>query len=436
MKKTINIGLLGLGTIGSGVYKVLKKHNREYRRKLDVNLSLKKIAVKSKRKKRGVEVKPEMLTTDPLSVVNDGEIDIIIELIGGIVPAKKLILKALNNKKHVVTANKEVMASFGKELFDTANKNKVDLYFEASVGGGIPIIKPLKDSLSANKVNKIMGIVNGTTNYILSKMTEENIGYEQALAEAQEKGFAEKDPRADVGGGDAAAKIAILASIAFNSRVTKNEVFVEGITSVTSKDIAYAADMGHVIKLLAIAKDEGKKLEVRVHPTMIRKSHPLAAVSGPFNAVFVEGDSVGEVMFFGQGAGSLPTASAVVSDVMEVAKNINQDVTGRRMVCTCYYDKDISPMTEVTSSYYLRMKVMDKPGVLAKIAKIFGDKKVSVKSVIQKGPAIAAGRLGHTAELVFISHPVAEANLRAALKGIDKLAVVNKINNVIRVENS
>lgn len=431
MKKTINIGLLGLGTVGSGVYRVLTGHRGEYQKKLGANLNLAKIAVRNKRKRRLVNVKSSLLTTDTYSIVNDPNIDIVIELMGGIKPAKELILKALNNKKHVVTANKEVMALYGKELFDAANKNKVDMYFEASVGGGIPIVKPLKDSLSANRIDKIMGIVNGTTNYILSKMADEGLSYRQALAEAQQKGFAEANPQADVGGGDAAAKIAILASIAFNSRVTKDKVFVEGITSVTGKDIDYADDMGHVVKLLAIAKNESKRLEVRVHPTMIKKTHPLAAVSGAFNAIFVEGDSVGEVMFFGQGAGSLPTSSAVVSDVMEITKNINQGVTGRRMVCTCYDNKVVNSINKIISSFYLRMKVIDKPGVLAKIAKVFGDKEVSIKSVIQKGPA--AGRF---AELVFITHPVIEANLRGALTIIGKLGVVSKINNVIRVEDS
>jgi len=436
MKKTINIGLLGLGTIGSGVYKVLAKHRLDYKRKLGSTLQLKKIAVRSKRKKRPVKVSASMLTTDPYSIVNDPEIDIVIELIGGTKPAKDLILKALNNKKHVVTANKEIMSQYGKELFEAANKNEVDLYFEASVGGGIPIIKPLKDSLSANSVANIMGIVNGTTNYILTKMTDEGWSYDQALAEAQAKGFAEANPQADVGGGDAASKIAILASIAFNSRVTKDAVFVEGITSVTDKDIDYAADMDHVIKLLAIAKNKGNELEVRVHPTMIKKEHPLAAVSGVFNAIFIEGDAVGEVMFFGQGAGSLPTASAVVSDCLEIAKNINQGVTGKRMVCTCYENRVVSPISQVESSYYLRMTVADQPGVLAKIAKIFGDKKVSIKSVIQKGPATKKSGRGILAELVFITHPVIEANLRGALKGIGKLELVDKINNVIRVESS
>ncbi len=434
--KTINIGLLGLGNIGSGVYKVITKHAKDYRHKLGSQVNIAKVAVKSKRKKRDVKINPAVLTTDPLAIVNDPGIDVIIELIGGISPAKELILKALNNKKHVVTANKEVMAQHGKELFDAANKNGVDLYFEASVAGGIPIIKPLKDSLSANQITKIMGIVNGTTNYILSKMSEENLSYDQALSEAQAKGYAEANPAADVGGGDAASKIAILASIAFNSRITKDKVFVEGITKITSKDIDYAADMGHVIKLLAIAKSDGQKAEVRVHPTMIRKTHPLASVSGVFNAIFIEGDAVGEVMFFGQGAGSMPTASAVVSDVLEIIKNVNQGVSGKRMVCTCYDKKELVPVNKVVSSFYLRMKVADKPGVLAQIAKIFGDKDVSIKSVIQKGPAVSAGKLGRSAELVFLTHPVLEANLAKALLNINKLDEVLSVNNVIRVEGS
>ena len=434
VKKNINIGLLGLGSIGSGVYNVLRKHGRDYKQNIGASIAIKKIAVKNKRKKRDVKVDPKLLTTDASSIINDPEIDIVIELIGGTKLAKNLIIKALNNKKHVVTANKEIMAQYGKELFDTANKNEVDLYFEASVGGGIPIIKPLKDSLEANKITKIMGIVNGTTNYILSKMSDEDLSYEQALKEAQEKGFAEADPKADVGGGDAASKIAILASIAFNSRITKEKVFIEGITSITPKDIDYAADMGHVIKLLAIAKHEDEKAEVRVHPTMIKNDHPLAAVNGAYNAIFVEGDAVGEVMFFGQGAGSLPTASAVIADTLEIVKNINTGVTGKRMVCTCYDKIKIKPMVDITSSFYLRMKVADKPGVLAKISKIFGDNKASIKSVIQKGPAVSAGRHGRSAELIFITHPVVEANLRKALTGINKLDQVIAVKNVIRVE--
>jgi homoserine dehydrogenase len=428
MKKTINIAMFGLGTVGSGVYKVLgrQKNNIDI---IGANLNLRKIVVKDPGKKRNLKVKKGLLTSSALEVINDPSIDVVVELIGGIEPAFSVIKKCLERGKHVVTANKLLLASYGKELFATAKKNNVDIYFEAAVAGGIPIIRPLKDSLAGNNIEKVMGIVNGTTNYILSKMTAEGASFKEVLAEAQSLGYAEANPEADVEGHDAAAKLAILASIAFNSRVTFKDVYKEGITKIEQTDILYANDIGKVIKLIALAKQSDGGIEVRVHPTMIPATHPLAAVNGVFNAVFVEGDSVGELMFYGQGAGSLPTASAVVGDIIDIGRNI---VSGRslKMECSCYDKKKILPIDSILTSYYLRMKVHDKPGVLAKIAKAFGDKQVSIQSVIQKGPASRGG----TAELMFISHPVVEKNLNRALKVIDKLDVVSKINNVIRVE--
>lgn len=425
--RKINIGLLGFGTIGSGVYKLINTHKTEHSQLVGARLNLKKIAVSNLRKKRPLNVPSSLLTNDPLSVVNDPEIDIVVELIGGKEPAKSYILKALKNKRPVVTANKEVMANFGKELFDEAQKNDVDVYFEASVGGGIPIIRPLKESLAANKITKVMGIINGTTNYILTKMLKENFPFDKALAEAQKKGFAERNPTADIAGFDAASKIAILASIAFNSRVKADQVFTEGIAKIEPTDIMYAKDMDHTIKLIALAKEEKDGIEVRVHPTMIPSSHPLASVNYVYNAIFVEGDFVDEVMFFGQGAGSFPTASAVVGDVIQVAQNILDNTHGK-MTCTCFNKKRVKKIDEIESSYYLRMRVTDKPGVLARIAKAFGDKQVSIQSVIQKGPK------ARYAELVFITHQVKEHNLRKALGLIKNFDVVSKINNVIRVE--
>ncbi|RJQ30923.1 MAG: homoserine dehydrogenase [Actinobacteria bacterium] len=427
MKKQINIGILGLGTIGSGTYSVLNSHKSDYVKRVGAKIAIKKIAVKSLNKKRLVKVPKSLLTTDVLSIVNNPEIDVVVELMGGINPAKDLILKALKNKKHVVTANKELLANYGKQIFDTAAKNDVDIYFEASVGGGIPIIRPLKRELAANRIIKVMGIVNGTTNYILTKMADEGSFFEQALSEAQAKGYAEANPKADVDGYDAAAKIAILASIAFNSRVVANQVFTEGIRAIKPQDIEYARDMNHVIKLIALAKENKEGLDVRVHPTMIPVSHPLAAVSDVYNAIFVEGDAVGEVMFFGQGAGGKPTASAVVGDIIDIAGNIIDGRTGK-MKCTCYNKKQVMPVGQIISSYYLRMKVADKPGVLAKIARVFGDKQVSIGSVIQKGHG------GKLADLVFITHQTKEKNLRAALMLINSLDEVSKTNNVIRVE--
>lgn len=428
MNKTINIGMFGLGTVGSGVYKLLAKQKNN----LDIigaNLNLKKIVVKDPRKKRDIKVRKNLLSTSALEIINDPSIDIVVELIGGLEPAFSIIKKCLERKKHVVTANKILLANHGKELFAIAKKNNVDIYFEAAVAGGIPIIRPLKDSLAGVEINKVMGIVNGTTNYILSKMTTEGASFKEVLAEAQAHGYAEANPESDVGGHDAAAKIAILASIAFNSRVTFKDVFKEGIGKVEQTDILYAEDIGKVIKLIALAKQSDEGIEVRVHPTMIPCTHPLASVNGVFNAVFVEGDSVGELMFFGQGAGSLPTASAVLGDIVDIGRNIVASHS-LKMACSCFDKKKILPIGSVVTSYYLRMNVSDKPGVLAKIAKVFGDKKVSIQSVIQKGPA----NRSRTAELMFITHPVVEKNLRLALKNIGKLDIVNKINNVIRVE--
>jgi len=425
----VNIGLLGLGTVGRGVYQLVCRENTEIVERLGARLVVKRILVQDAAKEREVSFPsdlPDLLTTDYRTVLDDPDIDIVVEVIGGVDIARKLVLGAIERGKPVVTANKELMAGHGREVLEAAAKHGVDVLFEASVGGGIPIIRPLKDSLIGNHVQRVMGIVNGTTNYILSRM-ETGMEYAAALAEAQELGYVERDPSADVEGKDAAAKIAILASIAFNSRVTAEDVHTEGITAITSQDIMYARELGYAVKLLALAKKEKGFLDVRVHPTMIPLDHPLATVKDAYNAIFVEGDAVGDLMFFGQGAGSLQTASAVVADIFAAAENRRSGVSGR-FTCTCFQDYAVKSVDAVESSYYLLIECLDRPGVLAQIAYIFGDNQVSVGSVIQKGATAGV------AEVVFMTHKVSEGNLRTAIAGVEELGSVSKVRNVIRVE--
>ena len=360
-------------------------------------------------------------------ILNDPEIKIVIELIGGIKPAKDFILQAMEHGKNVVTANKDVVAQFGGELFEAAEKNKVDFLFEASVGGAIPIIMPLKRSLTANKVTEILGIVNGTTNYMLTKMSEDGADYDTVLKEAQAKGYAEANPAADVEGKDAARKIAILASIAFNSRVTFENVSVEGITKITPQDIAHAEKLGYAVKLLAVGKESELGIDVRVHPVLLNKNHPLASVNGVLNAIFVRGVPIDEAMFYGPGAGE-PTASAVISDIIEIVRGIQAGSIGR-FGCTCYDQKKLCPIEETVSSYYMRLLVEDKPGVLGKIATTFGDAGVSLKSVMQSECAPE-----NHAEIIVVTHEVKHKNILQAQETLKNLSVVDEILNIIRVE--
>jgi len=352
----------------------------------------------------------------------------VIELIGGTGVARDVVLTALGSGKSVVTANKALLATNGEEVMAAAEANGVDVRFEASVGGGIPIIEPLKHSLTSNEVMTVMGIVNGTTNYMLTRMGENGLDYDTALAEAQAKGFAEADPTADVDGLDAAAKIAILSSIAFNSRVVMSQVSAEGIRSLSPADIEYAKEMDHTIKLLAIARRTDSGIDVRVHPTMIPNSHPLASVNGVYNAIYVVGDSVGETMFFGEGAGSLPAASAVVGDLIEVARRI-QGGCAPLVGCTCTESLPVRDISELETGYYVRLEVADKSGVLAAVASVFGEHDVSIASVIQK--RAEAG----IAEIVYVTHTARESAVRAALDEIGELDSVDTIATVIRVED-
>jgi len=426
MGRTINVGLIGMGTVGTGVAKILRNNAQGILQKVGVAIVIKKIMVRQLTKVRNVDVDAEF-TTNIEDIVNDKDIDIVIEVMGGIEPAKEYILRALRAGKHVITANKDVVAKFGHEILNVAEENKVDFLFEASVAGGIPIIRPLKQCLAANKISEVMGIINGTTNYMLTKMTNEGLDFSSVLAEAQAKGYAEADPTADVGGLDAARKLSILASIAFGSRVSIDDVYVEGITNISTEDIGYAKELGYVIKLLAIAKDDERGMDVRVHPVFIPVSHPLASVQDVFNAIYIKGDAVGEAMFYGRGAGELPTASAVVADLIDVARNIKHNANGR-ILCTCFEEKSFCPVQQTESPYYIRLLVEDKPGVLAAIAGAFGAQQVSLHSVIQKS------KVNDCAELVLITNRVVDASLRLAISTISGLSVVNKVCNVIRVE--
>ena len=425
MDKIVQIGLLGFGTVGTGVVRVLTDNSQLIAQRAGTAITIKKILVRDLNKKRALSTAAEM-TTDPAAVLGDPEIDIVVELLGGEEPARTLMLEALNRGKHVVTANKDVMAKYGRELFEAAEKNNVNLLFEASVGGGIPIIRPLKRCLAANRISEVMGIVNGTTNYMLDKMTAEGMDFATVLAEAQAKGYAEADPTADVGGLDAARKIAILASIAFGTRVRLDDVSAEGITKIEPEDIDYGRELGYVIKLLAIAQETEKGVNARVHPAFIPTTHPLAAVRDAFNAIFIHGDAVGDTMFYGRGAGSLPTASAVCADIMEAARDIVHN-SSNRILCTCFEEKRISPISETESPYYIRLLAEDKPGVMAAIAGAVGAQQVSLNSVIQKR------RVGTRAEIVLITYKVKDEDLQLAVQTLSGLSVVNKVSTVIRV---
>lgn len=425
-QKEIGVGLLGMGTVGRGVYKILNNNKDGIEKKTGASIVVRKALVRDTAKNRGLKTPEGLLTTSIDDILNDPDINIVVELLGGINPALEYSLRALEKGKSLVTANKDMIALYGKELFAAAEAGKCDLFFEGSVGGGIPIIRPLKECLAANRITQVIGIINGTTNYMLTRMSEECLGFEQALKEAQSLGYAEADPSADVEGYDAARKLAILASIAFNTRVSLDQIHVEGVTRITAEDIVYAANLDYVIKLLGIARDSAEGIEVRVHPTLLPKNHPLASVNDVFNAIFVSGDAVGDVMFYGRGAGELPTASAVTGDVMDAARNLVNGSTGT-IGCTCFDEKPVKSMGLTSTEYYIRLDVADKPGVLASIAYIFGDNDVSLASVIQQTS-------GKSAELVMITHKVLEKNLQEALKGIKELPVVNEVSNVIRVE--
>lgn len=423
--KEIKAALLGAGTVGGGVYKLVERRAAEMPDKVGAELKITKVLVKNLQKKRE-GIPSEVLTDDWEGIIHDPEISIVIELMGGVEPARTYILQALEAGKNVVTANKDLLAEHGQELMEAAEKNHCDLCFEAAVGGGIPIIRPLKECLAGNEITEVMGIVNGTTNYILTKMTQEGWDFDDALKEAQRLGFAEADPTADVEGLDAGRKMAILASIAFHSRVTFKDVDVKGITKITAKDIQYAKEFGYTLKLLGVARNEEGKMEVGVSPMMIPSSHPLANVNDSFNAVFVHGDAVDDAMFQGRGAGEFPTASAVVGDLISVARDMQYDCCGR-IGCSCYKNLSMKPAGEARHKYFLRLIVEDRTGILAGVAGVLGNNGVSINQVIQK-PAVDG-----VAELVVITDKVETRHLNDALMIFGEMSMIREVASVIRV---
>lgn len=426
--KKITIGLLGFGTVGCGVASILMNNRYDINTRTNTDLTIKSALVRNLLKERPY-CEGITFSDNPDDILKDPEIDIIVEVMGGIEPTRSFLLTALNNGKNVVTANKDLLALHGNELLAAARQNGRDLYFEASVAGGIPIIAALRQSFTANRISSLLGIINGTTNYILSAMTQQGRDFADVLREAQELGYAEADPTSDIEGLDAARKLAILSSLAFNTRVTIDDVFAEGISKISPADIQYADELGCVIKLLAIAKNQEDGIEVRVHPALLPKSHPLATVSGVYNAIFVVGDAVGETMFYGKGAGSLPTGSAVVSDIIQVVRNMASGSQGL-INCNCYRNYPLKSPDHFTTGYYIRLKVKDEPRVFATLALFFAEAGISFQSIIQKP------RPDKNAEIVLVTHPCKEGQLRQALDSLYSYSKLDKIYNVIRLETS
>ncbi len=431
--KPVQLGLMGCGTVGTGVARLLIENQQLLQQRVGVPLVLKYIADLDMETDRGLTFPPGVFIQDAWQIVNDPEIDIVIETIGGETLAKDLMIAAIKNGKHVVTANKALLASHGNEVFQTASDQGVDVFYEGSVCGCMPIIKSLREALAANEINAMCGILNGTCNYILSQMTEQQIPFESALATAQENGYAEADPTLDIGGFDAAHKLAILTALAYGMRISYDAIFVEGISAITPLDIQYAAEFGYRIKLLAISKHRGDRVEARVHPTMIPIDNILANVSGSLNAISVSGDAVGDLFLSGYGAGMMPTASAVVGDVVDLARNIGFNATGRVPLLAFQWDQiqtiPVMPFTEIEPQYYFRFPVLDRAGVLGTIAGILGHHGISLKSVQQKGR-----KTNGTVPIVMLTHMAKEANVQKAMKEISALDMVGAPPVLIRIE--
>ncbi|MFA5093377.1 MAG: homoserine dehydrogenase [Candidatus Omnitrophota bacterium] len=428
--KKINIGLIGFGNIGSGVVKILQQRKSLLAQKIGIEITIKKICDKDLNKKRDVHIDKSLLTNNANEIINDPTIDIVVELMGGINPAKEFILAALKKGKHVVTANKALLAEHGNELFREAAERTKNIYFEASVGAGIPIIKAIKEGLVANKFTSIFGIVNGTSNYVLSQMSQEGCSFANAINEAKLKGFAEKDPTFDIEGIDSAHKLVLLTYLTFGKIVNMKDIFIEGISQISAADIAYAKELGYKIKLLAIAKKEIDELEVRVHPTLLPVNHLLSSVDGVFNAIYVSSDLAGDLMFYGPGAGQLPAASGVVSDIIDLTQDIKAGLF--KPTLNSIEDnsiKNLRKIDEFENKYYIRITVIDKPGVLAKVSGILAKFGISIASVTQKEKLRA-----QIVPVVMITHEVKEKNLRLALKMIDKLADSKEKSIAIRIE--
>jgi homoserine dehydrogenase len=427
MTQPVRVGLLGCGTVGEATARILIEHADDILQRAGAPVELARVAVKDTSKPRGIDLPAASLTSDARAVVHDPNIDVVVEAIGGIEPARELILAAFASGKPVVTANKELLSTHGQEVMDAADKADVDFLFEASVGGGIPIIRPLKESLAGDRVTRVMGILNGTTNFILTRMSDSGGSFAEALEESERLGYTELDPSADIDGYDAAAKLAILSSIAFNARVVASDVHREGISKVSARDITAAHELGYEIKLLGVAETDGGAITARVYPAMLPLTHPLAAVRGVFNAVFVEGQESGELMFFGRGAGGGPTGSAVVGDVVEVARNLSTG--GRAVGCTCDGYAKLRPQEETPARYYIVLSVADRPGVLSEVAGVFAEHDISIASVRQEGK-------GDEATLVAITHTASEGQHQATFAGLSGLRAVKSVDSTLRVEGT
>lgn len=426
--KSISIGLLGLGTVGSGVVQIVERHQDKLMHQVGCPVEITKIAVKDLHKQRDIEIDPTKLTTDPNEVIENPNIDIVVEVMGGVEETRNYVIKALQNKKHVVTANKDLMAVYGIELLQIAADNGCDLFFEASVAGGIPIIRSLVDGLASDRITKMMGIVNGTTNYILTKMSQEGRAYEEVLKEAQQLGYAESDPTADVEGLDAARKMAILATLGFSMLIDLDDVKVTGISSINEEDLEYSKRLGYTMKLIGIASRDNDKVEVSVQPTLLPNSHPLATVNDVFNAVYVYGEAVGETMFYGPGAGQLPTATSVVSDLVEVMKNMRLAVNGRKYVAP-QYTKSLKSDEEILSKYFLRIHVKDQAGAFATITALFSSYNISFEKILQL-PLKKRG----IAEIVIITHQANQKAYNEIMEKLITLDVVYDVKSSYRVE--
>ncbi|MBM7554182.1 homoserine dehydrogenase [Thalassobacillus pellis] len=428
MTQTISVGLLGLGTVGSGVVHIIEEHQDKLKHQVGCDVKVKKVLVNNPEKKRDIPLDGVTMTTDANDVLNDPELDIIIEVIGGVETARDYIVQALKNKKHVVTANKDLMAVYGSELLETASQNRCDLFYEASVAGGIPILRSLVEGLSSDRITKMMGILNGTTNYILTKMTQEGADYEEVLKEAQSLGYAEADPTADVEGIDAARKIAILGTLGFSMHIELEDVAIEGISSVSREDLEYSKQLGYTMKLIGIASRTVNKVEVSVQPALFPDNHPLSAVNEEFNAVYVYGEAVGETMFYGPGAGKLPTATAVVSDLVEVVKNIRLGVNGNSAVIP-QYKKNLKTDDEIEAKYFLRIKAEDQSGTFSALTSLFAKYEVSLEKILQE-PSEEKG----FADIVMTTHTVSKRNYQMILEQLQGLDVVSEIKSSYRVE--
>ena len=429
MKRAIGIGLLGLGIVGSGVAQALATKTGSLTDKAGLPLILKKVLVRDVHKPRPADLDLHLLTSRPEDVLSDPEVDIVIEVTGNEHPAKEYVEQAISNGKHIVTANKEIIAKHGYELLSLARKHSAELRYEASVGSGIPLVSCFQDDLAANKISAIHAILNGTTNYILSRMAHEGLDFDFTLKQAQQLGYAEPDPVNDVEGIDAAYKLVILSNLAFQAKFTPTDVYCEGISNIAARDFVYAREFGYAIKLLAIAKRDDNSVEMRVHPVFVPQNSQLAKIDGVHNAVEVEGDLAGKLVFFGEGAGALRATSAVLADVLAIARNIQHRVTNVPEL-RVDHSLTVKPMAEVKSRYYFRLNVPDSPGVLAQISRVLGDNSISISSVIQKESDLAA----QTAVLVIMTHPAEEKGVQKALNQLRRLPVINQLGNFIRVE--